>query len=71
MLEKCLGWKGRHNFQGRYDEEALSPAAIEAYVASDANIFVSELNALKKRTYVHDICTACGAVIKRGESSII
>ena len=53
-----------HHFEGRYDEEF--PVEIfngMTKFKGDAET----LNEFRKRTYVCDICTKCGAVVKREE----
>ena len=77
LSRKDIGWCADdycHRFEPRYDER-VDTAAAEALAEAIKNpnnitgdIMTSELVAeLKDRTYVHDVCTKCGAVVQRGE----
>lgn len=68
MTNQCKTWYGatRCNFEARYD---LSPAMTEDATltnATDKSVALF-LDALRTKTYVHDICTACGKIVKREE----
>lgn len=49
---------GVHKFEGRYDTEL--PEEIKMRCATPAVI-----EALKHKTYVHDICVKCGKIVRQ------
>lgn len=59
-----------HNFQPRYDEFKGTPSigiekAGEWNSADSARYFLDGIETTVKKTYVCDVCTACGKVVKR------
>lgn len=52
---------GHHNFQPRYD--VTPPATLEFQGSSIVGERLA--SSLSKRTYVCDVCTRCGAIVKR------
>ena len=57
-----------HRFEARYDEEMPADMADVMKEIIKNNEWLPELiKNFKKRIYVHDICTKCGAVVKREE----
>ena len=71
LTRKDPGWCADdycHRFEPRYDEEMPIEldGAIKAIV-TDNEWLPEGIAHLRKRTYVHDVCTKCGAVVQRGE----
>ena len=65
MTPKCSSVFG-HNFEPRYDEEpGLSVEMGPKWRREDV---LAIFDATRKRTYVHDVCTRCGATVNRDES---
>ena len=62
-----------HQFQPRYDEEVPGEMAaaiidVRKNCRDKHDLTISEfVKMIQKRTYVCDICTKCGAVVKREE----
>lgn len=52
---------GRCSFEARYDKEPVDVRVIEALASGTGSI----LERFRKVTYVHDICTSCGKIVKR------
>lgn len=53
------------NFEPRYD---LSPADISRFESIKGNA-APLLEALRSKTYVHDICVRCGRVVERNAAT--
>ena len=56
--DKCTSWLG-HKFEARYDSE------FPDQHSKMSNVTAGMLHALRKQTYVKDICVRCGEVVKR------
>jgi hypothetical protein len=74
-MEDCCGMMGHwfgHNFEARYDvhekgeQDPIVGMFNHATYESTAEGIKSVVpEKFKKRTYVHDVCTRCGLVVKR------
>jgi len=58
----CLD-NGPHNFEARYD--IRFPPHLANIRTGDKEV----VEAFKEKIYIHDICTKCGAVVKREEET--
>ena len=76
-MTDCTGLMGMiwgHKFKARYDQDTkgVPNAKIDNHVlialgAEDCALVLEKLQDIKQ-IYVHDICTRCGATIKRGDT---
>lgn len=68
MSNPCVSWLGwrRCNFEARYDFPG-EPRGLKThgYIQEEVIAYMTEC---LPKTYVHDVCTRCGKLIKRGES---
>ncbi len=66
-----LGWFGAKpcRFEPRYDEAAVPPETVAKIIGSGSVLIlpddVEAISAAAGRTYVRDVCTACGKTIER------
>lgn len=63
---KCTGIVGRlfgHNFEARYSYGAATTMVDE--FEGNASAVIAVIEASKPETYVHDVCTRCGATIEK------
>lgn len=56
---KCTSFWG-HNYEPRYDIEPPVADALASVSFEDVWDEAGMLDALQKKTYIHDICTHCG-----------
>lgn len=60
-MEKCISWLG-HKFVARYDLGARDLSRFIKFNTYDMNGFIE---AMKPKTYVHDVCVRCGQIVER------
>ena len=60
-----------HNFEPRYDESIpiifSETLRLLTKMCGETSDWYEKINKLRERRYIHDVCTKCGAVVKRGE----
>jgi hypothetical protein len=56
---------GGCSFEARYDKAPVDPKALVAMWTVPGPV----LERFRKITYVHDICTSCGKIVKRSPPS--
>lgn len=64
----CIGWSGKvfgHNYEARYDTWYSAPTGDVGNIPAPFIEDILEASKERKKTYVHDICTRCGNVIRR------
>jgi hypothetical protein len=61
-------WIGGCKFEARYDESSPDQALRDVVeVAKSVPSYVIKM-LIREKTYIHDVCTRCGKVIKREAS---
>lgn len=60
-MKECTNWKG-HNFEARYDVGEPNFSSFKSLRVDD---YPTLIEAMKPKTYVHDVCTRCGATVER------
>lgn len=62
-MSRCENsWFGRHKFEARYD---LGPADLSRFESISGRGAGSFMEKLRQKTYVHDVCVRCGALVER------
>lgn len=64
-MTPCTAWRGVHRFKARYDNTGVDPQILTKVRIERLSTVNAVLDACRTKTYVHDICIKCGAIVQR------